>query len=65
MHSPRSTVSAAKQAFDALRGTRVKWVRYGRGPAMTAARASAELRIAAVLISYGAVAHLRCVTRSR
>jgi hypothetical protein len=59
MQSPLPTVSAAKQGFDALRGTKVNRVAYGSGPAMTAARA------AAALASDGAVVTSRCVTRPR
>jgi hypothetical protein len=59
MQSPLSTVSAAKQGFDALRGTKVNRVAYGSGPAMTAARAAAGLA------SDGAVVTSRCVTRPR
>lgn len=72
MRSPRLTVSAAKQAFDALRGTEVQWVSHGSGSAMTAmtaARAVAALPIAGVLAgvlaSNGAVVTSRCITRSR
>ena len=63
MQSPRPTVSAVKQDFDALRGTKVKRVSYGSGLAMTAARAAAAL--ANAMASYGAVVTSRCVTRPR
>jgi hypothetical protein len=65
MQTPLPTVSVAKQDFDALRGTKVNRVAYGRGPAMTAARAAVALRIAAALASDGAVVTSRCVTRPR
>ena len=69
MRSPRPTGSAAKQGFDALRGTKVNRVAYGSGPAMTAARAAAALRLtdalAGALASDGAVVTSRCVTRPR
>ena len=65
MQSPLPTVFAAKQGFDALRGTKVNRVAYGSGPAMTAARAAAALRIAGALVSDGAVVTSRCVTRPR
>ena len=67
MQSPRPTVSAVKQDFDALRGTKVKRVSYGSGLAMTAARAAAALAnaMANAMASYGAVVTSRCVTRPR
>lgn len=66
MRSPRPTGYAAKQAFDALRGTKVNRVAYGSGPAT---RAAAALRLtdalAGALASDGAVVTSRCVTRPR
>jgi alkylation response protein AidB-like acyl-CoA dehydrogenase len=46
MRSPRPAVSAAKQAFNSLRGTEVQRVSHGSGSAMTAVRAAAALPIA-------------------
>ena len=65
MRSPRPTGSAAKQAFGALCGTKVKRVASGSGPAMTATRTAATLRLTDALASDGAVVTSRCVTRSR
>ena len=68
MHSPRPTVSAARQVFETLRGNKVERMAYGSGPAMMAmkvTRASAARRVTGALASDGAVFTSRCVTRFR
>ena len=65
MHSPRPTVSATKQAFDALRGAKAKRTFYGSVPAQASARAAAALRVTGARVSDGAVVIPRCVSRSR
>ena len=65
MHSPRPTVSATKQDFDGLRGTKAERAFYGGVPAKASARAAAALRVTGARVSDGAVVIPRCVSRSR